>query len=114
MMAENEDLGFLIPEEGTNVWEDAMVITNDCTEVELAHAYINFMLDPDNAYANTVEVGYTSPVVEARNQAAENDYNGISAYIPDMTREQDEVFRYQDKDTKAYFAELWTKVKASN
>lgn len=114
MMAENEDLGFLIPEEGTNVWEDAMVITKDCTEVELAHAYINFMLDPDNAYANTVEVGYTSPVVEARNQAAENDYNGISAYIPDMTREQDEVFRYQDKDTKAYFAELWTKVKASN
>ncbi len=114
IMAENEDLGFFVPEEGTNVWQDAMVITKDCTEVELAHAYINFMLDPENAYANTVEVGYTSPVTEAREQAAADDYADISAYIPDMTREQDEVFRYQDTDTKAYFAELWTKVKAAN
>lgn len=114
IMAENEDLGFLVPEEGTNIWQDAMVITKSCTEVELAHAYMNFMLDPENAYANTVEVGYTSPVIEARERAAAEDFNGVTAYIPDMTRPQDEVFRYQDKDTKAYFAEMWTKVKATN
>lgn len=114
IMAENEDLRYLEPKEGTNVWEDAMVITDDCTEVELAHAYINFMLDEEHAYANTVEVGYTSPVIEARTRAAENDFAGLNAYLPDATRAQDEVFRYQEQETKEYFSELWTKVKAAN
>lgn len=114
IMSENEDLAFSVPEEGTNIWQDAMVITGDCTETELAHAYINFMLEAEHAYANTVEVGYTSPVVEARTQAAENDFAGIEAYLPDTTRENDEVFRYQEQDIKEYFSELWTKVKAAN
>lgn len=113
-MRENEDLAFFEPEEGTNIWQDAMVITSDCTEVELAHAYIDFMLEPEHAYANTVEVGYTSPVVEARTKAAEEDFAGIPAYLPSTLGDNNEVFRYQDQETKEYFSELWTKVKAAN
>lgn len=114
IMSENEDLEYYEPEEGTNIWQDAMVITSDCTEVELAHAYINFMLDAEHAYANTVAVGYTSPVVEARTKAAEEDFAGNSAYLPDVEGENAEVFRYQEQEIKEYFAELWTKVKAAN
>lgn len=114
IMAENEDLEYLEPEEGTNIWQDAMVITSDCTETELAHEYINFMLDAEHAYANTIEVGYTSPIVEARNRAAENDFAGVSAYLPETAGEDNEVFRYQEQKIKEYFADLWTKVKASN
>lgn len=114
IMSENENLDYFAPEEGTNIWEDAMVITKDCTELELAHAYINFMLDADHAYANTQAVGYTSPVVEARNRAVEEDYAGNSAYLPRTDGENDEVFRYQEQEIKEYFAELWTKVKAAN
>ncbi len=114
IMSENEDLDYFAPDEGTNIWQDAMVITDDCTQVELAHAYINFMLDADHAYANTQAVGYTSPVVEARTRASEEDYAGISAYLPRTDGENDEVFRYQEQEIKEYFAELWTKVKAAN
>lgn len=114
IMSENEELEYYQPKEGTNIWQDAMVIPADSTQVELAHAYINFMLDPDNAYANTAEVGYTSPVIEARTKAAEEDYPGISAYVPDTSASTNEVFAYQEQETKEYFAELWTKVKAAN
>ena len=114
IMSENEGLEYYQPKEGTNIWQDAMVIPADSTQVELAHAYINFMLDPDNAYANTAEVGYTSPVIEARTKAAEEDYPGISAYVPDTSASTNEVFAYQEQETKEYFAELWTKVKAAN
>lgn len=114
IMSENEELEYYQPKEGTNIWQDAMVIPADSTQVELAHAYINFMLDPDNAYANTAEVGYTSPVVAARTKAAEEDYPGISAYVPDTSASTNEVFAYQEQETKEYFAELWTKVKAAN
>lgn len=114
IMSENEDLDYFAPADGTNVWEDAMVITSDCTEIELAHNYINFMLDAEHAYANTIEVGYTSPVVEARTRAAEQDFAGNSAYLPETAGENNEVFRYQEQDIREYFADLWTKVKASN
>ena len=114
IMSENEDLDYCAPDDGTNSWQDAMVITDDCTQVELAHAYINFMLEADHAYANTQAVGYTSPVVEARTRASEEDYAGISAYLPRTDGENDEVFRYQEQEIKEYFAELWTKVKAAN
>jgi len=39
-------------------------------------------------------------------------YDGISAYVTDTTRSQDEVFGYQETEIKKYFADLWTKVKA--
>lgn len=114
IMSENEELEYYQPKEGTNVWQDAMVITADSTQTELAHAYINFMLDPENAYANTAEVGYTSPVTAAREQAMKEVYPGISAYEPDTLTETNEVFGYQEQEIKEYFAELWTKVKAAN
>jgi spermidine/putrescine-binding protein len=41
-----------------NIWFDALVIPKTSENVDLAHDFINFMLDPDNAYQNAVDVGY--------------------------------------------------------
>lgn len=112
IMSENPDLSYLEPEQGTNIWYDAMVITKDCTETELAHKFIDFMLDEENALANTEEVGYSSPVKSAFEEMKTGTYAGISAYVADTGYERNEVFRYQEPEIKKYFADLWTKVKA--
>lgn len=112
IMSENENLAYYEPEEGTNNWYDAMVIMNSTTEPDLAHEFMNFMLDADNATANSSEIGYTSPVTAAYDAMVNEDYAGISSYEPDMENENNEVFHYQDTETKQYFADLWTKVKA--
>ena len=112
IMSENPELEYLTPQQGTNVWYDAMLITRDCSEVELAHEFINFMLREDNATANTIEVGYTSPVRAAYETMIEEDYEGISAYIPQIDNPSNEIFAYQDPKVKARYAELWTKIKA--
>ncbi|MCD8379895.1 MAG: ABC transporter substrate-binding protein [Lachnospiraceae bacterium] len=112
IMSENEDLEYYQPDEGTNEWFDCMVIMKDSEQVDLAHEFINFMLDVENATANTAEVGYTSPVTEAYETMISEDYAGISSYAPDMSNPLDECFRYQTSEIKQYFADLWTKVKA--
>lgn len=112
MITENENLDYFTPDEGTNIWYDCMVITKNCTETELAHQFINFMLDNDNALANSEEVGYTSPVESAFEQMRTTTYDGIGAYVPRFDNPNDEVFGYQTSDIKKYFADLWTKVKA--
>lgn len=112
IMSENADLEYIMPKQGTNLWYDAMVITKNCQDTELAHKYIDFFLDEENALANSEEVGYASPVQSAYEEMQATTYNGISAYVTDTTRSQDEVFGYQETDIKKYFADLWTKVKA--
>ena len=42
IMSENENMGYFLPKEGTNLWSDAMVIPKNAKNPELAHAYINF------------------------------------------------------------------------
>ncbi|MBR1506458.1 MAG: extracellular solute-binding protein [Eubacterium sp.] len=112
IMSENEELAYFEPDQGTNEWCDAMVITNDCTDTDLAHDYINFMLDYDIAYRNTEYVGYTSSVQKVVEDLSEEDYEGINAFTPEFGKKNNEVFRYQELKIKQYFADMWTKVKA--
>lgn len=56
---EGRDINFdyYVPEV-TNVWMDAMVIPTIAEHVELAHEFINFFLDPENALQNSDYIGY--------------------------------------------------------
>ncbi len=112
MMTENEYLNYFAPEEGTNIWYDSMVITKNCVDTELAHLFINFMIDDLNALENSEAVGYTSPVESAFAEMSRTTYAGINAYVPRSGNQNDEVFGYQETELKKYIADLWTKVKA--
>lgn len=117
VMAENENMGYYMPESGTNLWSDAMVIPKNAENPELAHAFINYASDYDGAYDNSSYVGYTSAnqeVMEALSGEG-GDYEGINAYIPRTDNENDEVFVYNE-NTKKIISDLWSRVKiaASN
>lgn len=117
VMSENENMGFYLPESGTNQWSDAMVIPKNAKNPELAHEFINFATAYDGAYDNSSYVGYTSANQEVINTLSGEggDYEGINAYIPRTDNEFDEVFVYNE-DTRKIISNLWSKVKiaASN
>ena len=112
IMADNDELSYFDPEEGTNEWCDAMVMTKDCKDTELAEAFMDYMLDYDNVLLNSVFVGYTTPVTKAREYMSETEFEGLNSYLPEFGRPQNEVFKYQDTEIKKYYADLWTKIKA--
>ncbi len=112
IITENPELDFYKPQQGTNIWYDSMVMTKDCTNTELAHSFINFMLAEDVALSNSETVGYTSPVKSAFEEMKATVYDGVSAYIPGPS-ENDEIFKYQPTELKQYSADLWIKVKAN-
>ena len=115
IMSENEDIGFYLPEEGTNLWADAMVVPKNAENVELAYEFMNFISEYDAAYANSSYVGYTSPNEEVMNDLYDGDFEGINAYIPRTDNENDEIFEYNES-TRKIISNLWSKVKiaASN
>lgn len=117
VMDENEDMGYYLPETGTNLWSDAMAIPKNAKNPELAHAFINFASDYDGAYDNSSYVGYTSANQEVLDDLSGEggDFEGINAYIPRTDNEMDEVFVYNE-NTRKVIANLWSRVKiaASN
>ena len=117
VMSENEDMGFYLPETGTNLWSDAMVIPAKAKNPDLAHEFINHVCSYEGAYDNSSYVGYTSPNQEVMDELSGEggDYEGINAYIPRTDNNQDEVFVFND-DTRKIISNLWSKVKiaASN
>ncbi len=116
IMSENENMGFYMPEEGTNRWYDSMVIPKSAKNTELAHLFMNYISSFDAAYDNSDYVGYTSPnlaVAEAlSSEEEEGSYAGINAYRPRTDYPMDEVFVFND-ETKKLMGELWSKVKIS-
>ncbi len=61
MYEDNEDLAFFYPEEGTNVFVDAMCVPASSQNPEIAERYIDFMLSPEAAIANAEYICYASP-----------------------------------------------------
>lgn len=117
VMSENENMGYYLPETGTNLWSDAMVIPKNAKNPELAHAFINYAASYEGAYDNSSYVGYTSANQEVMDTLSGEggDYEGINSYIPRSGNKLDEVFVYNEK-TKQIISNLWSRVKiaASN
>ena len=119
IMSENENMGFYMPEEGTNRWYDSMVIPTTAESYELAHEFMNFINSYDMAYDNSDWVGYTSPNLAVKealsSEEEEGSYAGINAYIPRTDHPMDEVFVFNE-EVKKLMGNLWSKVKiaASN
>jgi spermidine/putrescine-binding protein len=113
IISENPDMGYYLPSSGTNVWLDSMVIPADSQCVELAHAWIDYQLDPEVATANTLEVGYTTSVKSVYDAmiAEGGDFAELPAYQVEIREGIDEIFRYNE-DTRKILSDLWTRVKA--
>ena len=53
------EFGYIVPEEGSNVWFDGWVMPNNANE-ELATKFIDFVSSPENVIRNMEYIGYTS------------------------------------------------------
>lgn len=111
IMGENEKLDYVVPEEGSNLWFDNMVIPKTAKNVEGAHKFINFMLDPENAAQNTEYVGYSTPNAEAFKLLPEEISQDERFYpAPELT-EKLEVYQNLGKKMLAHYNELFLEFK---
>lgn len=108
---ENENLGYAIPKDGTNLWFDAMVIPSNAKNVEAAHQMIDFLLRPEIAVKNADFVGYSLPNTAGIELLDDEMKNSPVAY-PDLSSLQGlEVFK-DPSDILEKYDEIWAEVKA--
>ena len=100
IISENSDMGFFVPEQGSNNWIDGMVITKSCKNTELAHKFINFFLQKDVAIQNTAYIGYDSAVKSVYEYYRNEEYAGNPGCAPDTSNPKSEEFKYQEQKIK--------------
>lgn len=113
MMEVNPDLDYAIPEDGSNLFYDAMCIPSSSKNKENAEKFINFMLEPEIAAANFEYLRYATP-----NQKTYDEY------IDEQTKQNELIFpsdEYLDKcyvftnvssEVYAYMQEQFVKIQS--
>jgi len=112
---EVENIQYAVPKEGSNIWFDCMVIPSTSKHQKEAEMFINFMLDPENAYQNTEYVGYATPNKAALEMVKESspEVVGMDAYNPSAeVVDRCEVF-IDLGETKAVYNKAWMEIKAN-
>ena len=107
----NEDLAFVYPEEGVNIFIDAICIPKTSKNYDAAMLYINFLMEPEVALANAEYLCYASPNTAVVNNPdyslAGNEY----LYPAEEDMPKTEYFHDLPKDVRDHYEDLWTKVK---
>lgn len=114
LMDEYEDLAFVIPKSGTNLFVDALCVPTSAKQKEAAEMYINFMCEPDIAYATTSYIGYSTPNTEAFEMLDDEVRNDGISYLDDAyINEHTTVFRNLSDEANQKMQDLWTDVKST-
>jgi len=111
MMFDNEDIDFVIPEEGSNLWFDNMVIPRTADNLEGSYAFINFMLDAEVAAQNADYVGYSTPNLAALDYMDPEVIEDERYYPDEEAREHLEVYRNLGLDMLGTYNELFLTFK---
>lgn len=114
IMEENDSLNFVVPDSGTNLFVDAMCIPNSAKQKEAAEMYINFMCEPDIAFANIDYICYSTPHQAAFDMLDEEVQTDPISY-PDneLIAERTTVFVNLSDDANKLMQDLWTEMKSA-
>lgn len=111
LMWEKDNLEYVVPEEGSNLWFDNMVIPKTAKNPEAAHQFMNFILDPENAAQNTEYVGYSTPNKEALKYMDKETISDERFYPDEEMTARLEVYENLGKRMLAYYNELFLEFK---
>ena len=120
MLENNPDLAFVVPEEGSNWFVDAMCILKDARNKSEAEEWINFIASTDCNLANMDYIWYASPNAEALEQypdyyleTYEEELDpGIYEIMaaPEETLERCTLYRNLPAEILKLYNDLWTKL----
>ena len=107
----NSDIGYFVPDQGTNLFVDAMCIMKNSPHKAEAEQYINFMCRTDVAKANAEYIGYSTPHTEAKKQLDPAISGDPMFYPPESVIGKTETFITLDQTTNNLQRDLWTKLR---
>lgn len=111
MRQSNENLKFVYPKEGTNIFVDSVCIPKTAQNYDAAMLYMNFLLETEVALANAEYICYASPhtgVINSDNYTYKND---PILYPSNEVKENTQYYYDLDPEIRSHYENLWIEVK---
>ena len=118
MMAENESLRFVIPNEGSNWFVDSVCMPKaadggNADRYLAAHMYINFLNEPNVAVENIEYIQYSTPNLAAKELLDDEVKNNPVIYPDDELLANCQAYVNLDNETNLYMDQLWTELMSA-
>ena len=113
VMEEDDDLAYVVPEEGSILWEDNMCIPSGGPNPDNAHTFINFILDAPVHGAIAEYVRYPCPNAAAMPYIPEADREDPAIYPPREVLERCEFAVYKGEQIEGLYQDALTRVLAA-
>ena len=113
MVENNPDLGFYIPEEGTNIYVDAMCILKGAKNKENAEAFINYMCSTQAGLKNCEEIWYSTPLLSVREELDAEVANDPYAYPTSDIMSKCESYAGLPQNILDLYDSEWTRLKSA-
>ncbi|MEJ1994126.1 MAG: spermidine/putrescine ABC transporter substrate-binding protein [Limibacillus sp.] len=113
VMEEDDDIGYVVPSEGSLLWQDTLAVPKGAPHPENAHKMINFILDAEVG-RDIAEFIYYATANGAAREICSEDYRNNPAIFPsDETIANCESALYLGEERKRVIDEAWTRINAA-
>lgn len=106
-MLENDNLGYSVPEEGSNLWIDSWFVPNSCNDQKAALQFLNFLCKEDIADKNFEYVQYASPITAVVEKQDEDVKNNEAINPGQDTVKRCEIYTALSDEESALYTKLW-------
>jgi len=113
VMEEDDDLAYIVPEEGAMLWEDAMAIPTGGPNPDEAHEWINYILEAEVHGAIAEYIKYPLPNKAAKAFIPEADLANRAIYPPEEVMAKLEVSVYKGEAVESLYEQALTRVLAA-
>ena len=104
-------VGETIPKENTTGWIDHLVITAGSENKELAHQFLEYMIQAQTQKKATDVTGYTPANPQAAKFMTPEEIKDL--HLDEVDNYQKHIYFWQDVPRRSKYNEIWNEVKAS-
>ncbi|MBL8257118.1 putrescine transport system substrate-binding protein [Pseudoxanthomonas japonensis] len=105
------NVAYSIPKEGAPQWFDMLAIPKDAKNIDSAYAFINYLLDPKVAAANTNYVTYPNPVPASKPLVDKSISEDPTIYPPADVDAKLFTFAVLPPEVDRQYTRIWTELK---
>src|SRR5262249_57988231 len=110
-MGEDKETAYLIPKEGSQIWQDNLAVPARAPHRDLAEKFINFILDPKIGARVSNFTQFATPNKAAKPFITPDDLKDPTIYPPPDVMAKLEFLEDLGSKTRLY-DEVWTQIKA--
>jgi putrescine transport system substrate-binding protein len=108
------EIGYAIPQEGAQMWFDNLAIPKDAPHPDAAYAFINFMLDPHVAAANSDMVSYANGNLASQKFIDKKVLDDPAIYPSAATMAKLYTVNARGPAAQRLINRIWTRVKTGH